>query len=215
MSDQPTTLRPPEAAGLYDPRDEHDACGVGFVVDIKGRRSHGVVEKGLQVLINLLHRGACGCEANTGDGAGILIQTPDRFLRKIAAPLGHHAARRRSVRHRTRLPAASRRRARAAAAAGRTHRRRGRPAAARLADGADRRRRDRRVRARDEAGHRADLHRRRRRRHGRHAGGPDVRHRRDGGGHGGPTARAPDRPRSSGSCTSSASGSSTRPIGCR
>ena len=88
MSDQPTTLRPPDAVGLYDPRDERDACGVGFVVDIKGRRSHGVVEKGLQVLINLLHRGACGCEANTGDGAGILIQTPDRFLRKIAAPLG-------------------------------------------------------------------------------------------------------------------------------
>jgi len=96
MSDRPMTLRPalslpkgpPDAVGLYDPRDERDACGVGFVVDIKGRRSHGVVEKGLQVLINLLHRGACGCEANTGDGAGVLIQTPDKFLRKIAAPLG-------------------------------------------------------------------------------------------------------------------------------
>jgi glutamate synthase (NADPH/NADH) large chain len=79
---------PPAATGLYDPRHEHDACGVGFVVDIKGRRSHGVVEQGLQVLVNLLHRGACGCEANTGDGAGVLIQVPDRFLRKIAAPLG-------------------------------------------------------------------------------------------------------------------------------
>src|SRR5207247_6785630 len=88
MSDQPTIPRPPDASGLYDPRDERDACGVGFVVDIKGRRSHGIVEKGLQVLINLLHRGACGCEANTGDGAGVLIQTPDRFLRKITAPLG-------------------------------------------------------------------------------------------------------------------------------
>ena len=87
MSDHPL-IAPPEAVGLYDPRDERDACGVGFVVDIKGRRSHGVVEKGLQVLINLLHRGACGCEANTGDGAGILIQTPDRFLRKVTAPLG-------------------------------------------------------------------------------------------------------------------------------
>jgi glutamate synthase (ferredoxin) len=73
---------------LYDPSHEHDACGVGFVVDMKGRRSHGVVQQGLQVLINLLHRGACGCEANTGDGAGILVQTPDRFLRKIADPLG-------------------------------------------------------------------------------------------------------------------------------
>ncbi|MBI3492978.1 MAG: glutamate synthase large subunit, partial [Acidobacteria bacterium] len=79
---------PPHAAGLYDPRDEHDACGVGFVVDIKGRRSHAVIEKGLRILLNLLHRGACGCEANTGDGAGVLIQMPDRFLRKVTADLG-------------------------------------------------------------------------------------------------------------------------------
>src|SRR4051794_24670124 len=71
--------------GLYDPRHEHDSCGVGFVVDVKGRRSHGIVRQALQVLINLLHRGACGCEANTGDGAGILIQMPDKFLRKEAA----------------------------------------------------------------------------------------------------------------------------------
>ena len=78
----------PLAAGLYDPIHEHDACGVGFVVDIKGRRSHAIVEQALQVLINLLHRGACGCEANTGDGAGILIQMPDAFLRKVTAPLG-------------------------------------------------------------------------------------------------------------------------------
>ena len=79
---------PPTAAGLYDPRDEHDACGVGFVVDIEGRRSHQVIAKGLQILRNLLHRGACGCEANTGDGAGVLIQMPDRFLRKVTAELG-------------------------------------------------------------------------------------------------------------------------------
>src|SRR6266542_1998414 len=78
----------PGAAGLYDPRQEHDACGVGFVVDIKGRRSHAVIAQGLQVLVNLLHRGACGCEANTGDGAGILIQVPDAFLRKIMAVTG-------------------------------------------------------------------------------------------------------------------------------
>ncbi|HMB81550.1 MAG TPA: glutamate synthase central domain-containing protein, partial [Vicinamibacterales bacterium] len=83
-----TAGRVPAAAGLYDPRDEHDACGVGFVAHIKGTRSHAIVERGLQVLINLLHRGACGCEANTGDGAGILIQMPDRFLRKVTAPLG-------------------------------------------------------------------------------------------------------------------------------
>jgi glutamate synthase (ferredoxin) len=83
-----STTEPPQATGLYDPAHEHDACGVGFVVDIKGRRSHDIIDKGLQVLINLLHRGACGCEANTGDGAGILIQMPDRFLRKVTAPLG-------------------------------------------------------------------------------------------------------------------------------
>src|SRR5678815_846760 len=61
----------PDGQGLYDPRAEHDACGVGFVVHMKGRRSHEIVRKALQVLINLEHRGACGCEANTGDGAAI------------------------------------------------------------------------------------------------------------------------------------------------
>ena len=75
---------PPGAAGLYDPLHEHDACGVGFVVHIKGRRSHAIVRQALQVLMNLRHRGACGCEANTGDGAGILLQVPDRFFRKVA-----------------------------------------------------------------------------------------------------------------------------------
>ena len=78
----------PERQGLYDPADERDACGVGFVVDIKGRKSHDIVRKALQVLKNLQHRGACGCEVNTGDGAGILMQMPDAFLRKVApAPL--------------------------------------------------------------------------------------------------------------------------------
>src|SRR5437868_1206950 len=74
--------RTPEAQGLYDPRYEHDACGVGFVVDLKGRRSHAIVENALTVLSNLEHRGACGCEANTGDGAGILLQMPHGFLLK-------------------------------------------------------------------------------------------------------------------------------------
>ncbi|MGE0445791.1 MAG: glutamate synthase large subunit [Vicinamibacterales bacterium] len=73
----------PERQGLYDPTLEHDACGVGFVVHMKGERSHDIVSKALEVLINLEHRGACGCEANTGDGAGILIQTPDAFFRKV------------------------------------------------------------------------------------------------------------------------------------
>jgi glutamate synthase (NADPH/NADH) large chain len=74
---------PPATAGLYDPIHEHDACGVGFVVHIKGQRSHSIVQQALQVLMNLRHRGACGCEANTGDGAGILLQLPDRFFRKV------------------------------------------------------------------------------------------------------------------------------------
>src|SRR5436190_14316967 len=78
----------PPAQGLYDPAHEHDACGVGFVVDIKGRKSHAIVRQALAVLINLLHRGACGCEPNTGDGAGILLQVPDKFFRKECARLG-------------------------------------------------------------------------------------------------------------------------------
>jgi glutamate synthase (NADPH) large chain len=80
----PGMLCPPPAQGLYDPAAEHDACGVGFVVHIKGHRSHDIVEKALQVLVHLEHRGACGCEENTGDGAGILIQMPDAFLRTCA-----------------------------------------------------------------------------------------------------------------------------------
>src|SRR4029078_10394149 len=79
---------PPDAIGLYDPSQEHDSCGVGFIVDIKGRRSHTVVRKGLELLINLLHRGACGCEANTGDGAGIILQVADRVLPKAGARQG-------------------------------------------------------------------------------------------------------------------------------
>jgi glutamate synthase domain-containing protein 1 len=59
----------PKKQGLYDPAHEHDACGVGFVVNIKGERSHDIVAKGLQVLDNLTHRGACGCDPRTGDGA--------------------------------------------------------------------------------------------------------------------------------------------------
>ncbi|HSB81514.1 MAG TPA: glutamate synthase large subunit [Candidatus Methylomirabilis sp.] len=75
----------PPKQGLYDPRHEHDSCGVGFVVDIKGRRSHRIVSQALTVLKNLLHRGACGCEANTGDGAGILLQIPHAFLARECA----------------------------------------------------------------------------------------------------------------------------------
>ncbi len=68
--------------GLYDPAHEHDACGVGFVANVSGEKSHAVVSKGIQVLVNLEHRGACGCDPETGDGAGLLVQVPDRFLRR-------------------------------------------------------------------------------------------------------------------------------------
>ena len=78
----------PKKQGLYDPAHEHDACGVGFVVNIKGERSHDIVAKGLQVLDNLTHRGACGCDPRTGDGAGILMQIPHEFFASEAARLG-------------------------------------------------------------------------------------------------------------------------------
>src|SRR2546422_4616093 len=68
--------------GLLDPRIERDACGVGFVVNVKGERSHDIIQRGLTVLQNLTHRGACGCDPLTGDGAGILVQVPDAFLRR-------------------------------------------------------------------------------------------------------------------------------------
>ena len=74
----------PPKQGLYDPAFEHDACGVGFLVNVKGRKSHQIIRDALQILLNLDHRGACGCEANTGDGAGILLQMPHEFL-KVAA----------------------------------------------------------------------------------------------------------------------------------
>ncbi len=72
----------PTRQGLYDPRYEHDACGVGFLADLKNRNSHQLVRDALQILLSLEHRGACGCEANTGDGAGIVVQMPHRFLQR-------------------------------------------------------------------------------------------------------------------------------------
>ena len=74
----------PGKQGLYDPAYEHDACGVGFIVDIKGRKSHQILKQGLQILTNLDHRGACGAEVNTGDGAGVLLQMPHKFLQVAA-----------------------------------------------------------------------------------------------------------------------------------
>src|SRR5690606_1244305 len=74
--------------GLYDPAQEHDACGVGLVANIDGTRSHEIIKQGLEVLVNLEHRGASGADAATGDGAGILIQMPHEFFYHEAAKLG-------------------------------------------------------------------------------------------------------------------------------
>src|SRR5882724_6003166 len=84
---QPQLTAPPKQ-GLYDPQFEHDACGLGFVVHMKGAKSHQLVSDALKILVNLDHRGACGCEANTGDGAGILIRIPHEFLVAQTARLG-------------------------------------------------------------------------------------------------------------------------------
>jgi len=78
----------PPKQGLYDPNFEHDACGIGFIVNIKGKKSHKIVEQALEILGNLEHRGACGCEANTGDGAGILLQKPHKFFKKVCPDNG-------------------------------------------------------------------------------------------------------------------------------
>jgi glutamate synthase domain-containing protein 2/glutamate synthase domain-containing protein 1/glutamate synthase domain-containing protein 3 len=78
----------PKPRGLYDPANEHDSCGIGFVVNIKGEASHDIVLKGLQILVNLAHRGACGCDSETGDGAGVLIQIPHKFFARETPSLG-------------------------------------------------------------------------------------------------------------------------------
>ena len=87
-TDSTPGLRPrrtglPPKQGLYDPWFEHDACGVGFVVDVKGRKSHQILQQAIQVLKNLDHRGASGSEATTGDGAGVLLQMPHAFLAEV------------------------------------------------------------------------------------------------------------------------------------
>ena len=78
----------PRQQGLYDPQHEKDSCGIGFVVNIKGKKSHDIVRKGLQVLENLTHRGAQGCDPCTGDGAGILLQVPHTFLKRVTGDAG-------------------------------------------------------------------------------------------------------------------------------
>jgi glutamate synthase (NADPH) large chain len=86
-----TRLNPnglPPAQGLYHPAHEHDACGIGFVASIAGNKSHDIIRKGIQVLLNLAHRGACGCDPETGDGAGVLIQIPHKFFARECEKLG-------------------------------------------------------------------------------------------------------------------------------
>jgi glutamate synthase (NADPH/NADH) large chain len=81
-------LRTPKPQGLYHPQNEHDACGMGLVASIRGEKSHEIIRKGLEVLINLTHRGAAGCDPETGDGAGILIQIPHVFFARECGELG-------------------------------------------------------------------------------------------------------------------------------
>ncbi len=88
MTNHRTATGLPRAQGLYHPRNEHDACGMGFVASIRGERSHEIIRQGIEVLINLTHRGACGCDSETGDGAGILIQIPHKFFARECALLG-------------------------------------------------------------------------------------------------------------------------------
>ena len=91
----------PKKQGLYDPKFEHDACGIGFISNIKNNASHDIISQAIQILKNLAHRGGVGSDPETGDGAGILIQMPDTFMQKackndgIDLPCGYdfHVAR--------------------------------------------------------------------------------------------------------------------------
>jgi len=88
MEDDYTFRGLPAPQGLYDPAGERDSCGIGFVADLKGRRSHQIIEQGIQILVNLTHRGAAGCDPDTGDGAGLLIQIPHAFFARECDRLG-------------------------------------------------------------------------------------------------------------------------------
>src|SRR5689334_3569164 len=90
MKLQTSPLEAPGKQGLYDPANEHDSCGVGFVANIKGEKSHEIIAQGLQLLINLDHRGAVGADPTVGDGAGCLIQIPDALIREWAEKSGIH-----------------------------------------------------------------------------------------------------------------------------
>ena len=150
----------PPAQGLYRPEFEHDSCGVGFVAHIKGQRSHQIIEDADQLLCRMDHRGACGCEPNTGDGAGILTALPHEFLtRGREAKLWRRRCRRpgKFAAGIVFLPTDAAERERCKATVDDDHRR-ARPEARRLARRADERRRrptSARRRARGRAAHRA------------------------------------------------------------
>ena len=95
MKQPSSPLSAPKKQGLYDPAHEHDACGVGFVAHIKNRKSHDIVEKGLEILLRLTHRGAAGADPREGDGAGILLQIPNDFFQEDQHGrhhMAHHAS---------------------------------------------------------------------------------------------------------------------------
>ena len=149
----------PVKQGLYDPRFEHDACGVGLVADIKGRKSHDIIKKGLEALINLGHRGAAGADPETGDGAGLLIPDAPRVLRQRGRVARLRPPRSGRLRRRHGLPASGRRRARKVHGHRRADREgRGLPTS-RMARRAHRPRRHRRAVPRSHAGHPAVLRR--------------------------------------------------------
>ena len=79
------TYSKPKKQGLYDPRFEHENCGIGLIVDMKGRRSHSIIKGALEICVNLDHRGGCGCDPITGDGAGLFIQLPHKFFKSVCA----------------------------------------------------------------------------------------------------------------------------------
>ncbi len=88
MSHDSLTRGLPKQQGLYNPANEKDACGIGLIANLKGVASHDIIQKGIQILINLTHRGACGCDPETGDGAGLTIQIPHKFFQKVCSKLG-------------------------------------------------------------------------------------------------------------------------------
>ena len=150
---------PPSRQGLYDPANEHDACGLGFIAHIKGQKRHAIITQALSILRNLSHRGATGADPLQGDGAGILIQLPDRVPAQGVRRAGPHAAGGRPVRRRHGVPAEGAGVADGVRAGDRARGRERRPDPARLARRADGQQRPLRAHQGRRAGHPAGLHR--------------------------------------------------------